>query len=222
MSNFILLVLLQFSLFGIKGDPMADTKVYVNNAASGELIAFSKIGFSGAFEFSNLDPGNYILSMELDPNTVWFQERKKHQKFETDLLIAFNREDNIYGWKNDNGNLIVEFNELSKIAEALMPKFSEYGKSEENCNDETDSNNDENTKKKKGKSLFEKATEATQKNNEKQPRIDILHFTVIDQFGTIGGEIQSISQKDYHKTFVGNDEIKYEDAGKVIVIEREE
>jgi len=61
MSNFILLVLLQFSLFGIKGEPMVNTKVYVNDAASGELIAFSKVGFSGAFEFSNLDQGNYIL-----------------------------------------------------------------------------------------------------------------------------------------------------------------
>jgi hypothetical protein len=222
MNNILLLVLLQFGLFGIKGEPMADTKMYVNDAASGELIAFSKVGYSGAFEFSNLDPGNYILSMELNPNTVWLQDRKKHQKYETDLLVAYNRDDNIYGWKSDEGYLIVEFDELSEIAEALMPKFSEYGKSGENCNEETGSSKSDNGKQEKDKSMFEKAAESTKNENEKFPRIDILHFTVVDQYGTIGGEIQSVSQKDFHNTFVGKDEIKYEDAGKVIVIEREE
>lgn len=222
MNNILLLVLLQFGLFGIKGEPMADTKMYVNDAASNELIAFSKIGFSGAFEFSNLDPGNYILSMELDPNTVWYQDRKKHQKHETDLLVAYNRDNNIYGWKSDEGYLIVEFDELSEIAEALMPKFSEYGKSEDDCNEKTGSSEAKKANPKKNKSLFEKASESMKNKKEKLPRIDILHFTVVDQFGTIGGKTQSVSQKDYHKTFVGKDEIKYEDAGKVIVIEREE
>ncbi|HKK81741.1 MAG TPA: hypothetical protein VJ909_05805, partial [Prolixibacteraceae bacterium] len=146
----------------------------------------------------------------------------KHQKHETDLLVAYNRDDNIYGWKNDNGNLIIEFNELSKIAEALMPKFSKFGKSEEDCDEETDNNKAEEKKQEKGKSLFKKAAEATQSKDKNTERIDILHFTVTDQFGAIGGEIQSVSQKNYHKTFVGNDEIKYEDAGKVIVIERGE
>ncbi len=219
MSNLILLVLLQFSLFGIKGEPMVNTKVYVNDAASNELIAFSKVGFSGAFEFSNLDQGNYILSMELDPNTTWYKDRKKHQKYDTDLRIAYNRDKNIYGWKSETGNLIVEFNELSKIAEALMPKFSEFGASED-CN-EDNNQSDQDKKEKEDKSLFEKAANKTEEN-DKPVRIEILHFTVTDQFGTIGGEIQSVSQKDYHKTFVGNDEKKYEDAGTVIVIERKE
>ncbi|MDA3880308.1 MAG: hypothetical protein PF436_07975 [Prolixibacteraceae bacterium] len=214
MNSIILLVLLQFSLFGIKGEPMADTKMYVNDAASDELIAFSKIGFSGAFEFSNIDPGNYILSFAMAEKPVWYQDKRKHQKYQTDLLVAYNRDKNTLGWKNEEGNMIVEFEELSNIADALMPRFENYDTDDKNCEEtKQEKNREENTER-------EKQEEINKADTPKQ--INILHFTVTGQYGSIGGNIKSISQKDYHKLFVGKDEVKFEDAGIVIVIKREE
>ncbi|MBN1768885.1 MAG: hypothetical protein JXR50_07510 [Prolixibacteraceae bacterium] len=211
MNSLILLVLLQFNLFGIKGEPMANTKMYVNDAATGELIAFSKIGFSGEFEFPNLDPGNYILSMTMAEKPVWYQDKRKHQKFQTDLLVAYNRDKHSLGWKNDEGNMIIEFDELSKIADALMPRFENYYPGDVNCTE-----NDSISNETESEDIDAKGLPTPNK------QIDILHFTVTDQYGTIGGSVQSVSQKDYHKLFVGKDEIKYEDAGKVIVIKRDE
>lgn len=190
---------------------MANTKMYVNDAANGELIAFSKIGFSGDFEFSNLDPGNYILSMTMAEKPIWYQDKRKHQKFQTDLLVAYNRDKHTLGWKNEKGNMTIKFDDLSKIADALMPRFENYYPGDENFV-ENDS--------------IPNRTKSEDKVAEDRPtlnkQIDILHFTVIGQYGTIGGSVQSISHKDYHKLFVGKDEIKYEDAGKVIVIKRDE
>ena len=210
MHTCLLFVLLQLNLLGPSSQPLTGTKIYLENAAMKETVAFVKIGQSGEFEFSNLDPGNYLLYIELEDYTVKKVDKKDRQKFDTDIEIAFNKDKSTFCWHRSDGFMKLDIDKKTKIAETLLPSFDPI-KSKTKQQDKESADKDENDAK----------------NNKKEGstpigKIKILQFTVIDAYGSISGEISSISQKEFHKLVVGNDDITLEDAGEVQVIKRME
>ena len=76
MNSILLFVLLQLNLFGNPGAPLTDVKLMVEDASTHEIVAFVKVGRSGQFLFSNLDPGNYFLHLDLPQNTAKKVDKK--------------------------------------------------------------------------------------------------------------------------------------------------
>lgn len=206
MYTNLLFVLLQLSLLGSTGEPMSGSKLYVNNAASNELVGFVNVGRSGQFEFSNLDPGNYYLTIEIEDFIVKKVDKKERQKFDSDIEIAYNKDKGAFCWQRADGYMKLDINRQSKIADALIPSFEPEILEKEN-------------QKKQGfydiPQPVEKADFANQTG-----KIKILQFTVIDEFGMISGDVLSISQKEFHKLVVGNNDISLENSGEVTVLKR--
>jgi len=123
MNSFFALILLQINLLGSSGEPMTGTKVYAQDAVSNEIIAFTKVGQSGKFKFSNLDPGNYLISLDIPESAVKKVDKRDREKFDTNIEVAYNLNKDIYCWQRNDGYVTVEFTEKSKVAETLIPKF---------------------------------------------------------------------------------------------------
>ncbi|HKM92762.1 MAG TPA: carboxypeptidase-like regulatory domain-containing protein [Prolixibacteraceae bacterium] len=212
MKTILLLVLLQFKLFGSSDEPLQGAKIYIENASSQEIIAFSKIGFSGEFEFSNLDPGNYYIAIEIPANTVREVDNKTRQKFDTDIVIAYNKNKKAYCWQRADGYLKMVINKESKIANAYIPVFS--------VSDDINQCEGENENE-KDKTFFDKLAKKVKKSAEiPQGKFYIMQFTVVGQFGKISGELLSISQRSFHGLTVGNKDITLEEMGDVEVLQR--
>lgn len=216
MSTFLTLILLQINLLGNAGSPLSQSKIYVEEAASHEVIAFVKVGASGQFLFSNLDPGNYFLHLEVPENTAKKVDKKERQKFDTDIEVAFNKDKDTYLWQHPDGFIKIEFNRKNKLADSFFP-FFEPEISEDNISEEKEESNDII-----GSILNMKAKAERLLNSQTNQRIKIMQFSVVGEWGTIGGDVSSISQKEFHKLTVGKDDETLESQGDVKVLKRME
>ena len=214
MTTIFAFVLLQLNLFGNPGTPISKAKLYVEEASSHEVVAFVTIGNSGQFLFSNLDPGNYFLHLEIPENTAKKVDKKERQKFDTDIEVAFNKNKESYLWQHTDGYIKVELNRENKLSESFIP-FFELDKRVISSSDDHKNSDDIIG------SILKKKEEAERmiKSDEVQ-KIKILQFTVIGKYGTIGGDIRSISQKEFHNLTVGKDDETLEKQGDVEVLRR--
>ena len=208
----LLFVLLQLSILGSNGQPMTGTKLYVENAASKETVAFVQVGQSGQFEFSNLDPGNYFLLMEIKDYTVKKVDKKNRQKFDTDIEIAYNKDKNAYCWQRSDGFMKVDVSKKTKIADMLLPFFEPETVAVKQQNQDSDIPHTGEEK--------DFAEELTDQNETIEGKIKILQFTVINAYGSLSGDVSSITQKEFHKLVVGNNDVTLEEAGDVEVLKR--
>lgn len=215
MNSFILLILLQFKLFGSTGEPITNSKIYIEDAATKETVAYVKVGNSGGFQFSNLDKGNYVLYLEIPENTVKTVDKKDRQKFDTDIEVAYNIDKSTYLWQHPDGYLSLEFSIKKKLADTFVPVF-EQGIVQETTTPETELDPNDVMGY-----ILKKKAEAEQKTSSGQNnKIKILQLTVIGDFGVFGGNIMSISQKDFHLLTVGKADITLENKGVVEVLQR--
>lgn len=195
MNSIFALILLQINLLGASGEPMTNTKVFVQDATSGEVVAHVKIGQSGKFKFSNLDPGNYNISLEVPESAVKKLDKKSREKYETNIEVAYNINKGIYCWQRNDGYVTMEVIEKSKIADAVVPKFLLK-------NEITEDQNTDN------------------QNETQQITVDIFQFTVIGKYGSFGGNLTSVGQREFYNLTVGTKDITLEDAGAVKVLKR--
>ena len=214
MNSILLFVLLQFNLFGNPGTPLSEVKLSVEEASSHEVIAFVKVGKSGQFLFSNLDPGNYFLHLEVPENTAKKVDKKERQKFDTDIEVAFNKDKDSYLWQHPDGFIKVELNRDNKLADSFIPFFELESPSLSKSDEDEDSGDII------GAILKKKAEAEKMMNAQEIQKVKILQFTVIGEYGTIGGDIRSISQKEYYNLTVGKDDETLESQGDVEVLKR--
>ncbi len=206
MNSTILFILLQFNLFGSSGEALQGSTVTIANATSNTPVAFMLIGQTGNFEFANLDPGNYKLILNVPQNTVKSVDRRTRHKFESDIEAGYNPGKTAFFWQHPDGFVKVDFKRKSRIADAIIPKFDYPEETKEAVDDEDGG-------------FFGRLT--SKNEEDKIPEeVTILHFTVVRSGGRISGEVESSSQRDFFKMMVGNDNEKYEDSGKVIVLSR--
>src|SRR5690554_659730 len=99
MNSTILFMLLQFNLFGSAGEPLQGATVTITDATSNEAVAFSQIGQTGNFEFTNLDPGNYKLVLHVPENSVITVDRRTRHKFENDIEAGYNPGKTAFYWQ---------------------------------------------------------------------------------------------------------------------------
>lgn len=195
MNSIIALILLQINLLGSTGEPMTNAMVYLQNASSGETIAHVKIGQNGKFRFSNLDPANYVIHLEIPESSVKRIDKKSREKYDTNIEVAFNTNKNIYCWQRNDGYITFEIIEKSKIADALIPNYAEI-------------------------ELNEQPSESNINSNDKKILVNVMQFTVIGKYGSIGGLLTSVSQREFYNLTVGTKDISLEDSGGVKVIKR--
>ncbi|HOO85803.1 MAG TPA: carboxypeptidase-like regulatory domain-containing protein [Prolixibacteraceae bacterium] len=208
MKSLLLLVILQLSLFGSSDEPLQGAKIFIENTTTQELVAFSKVGFSGKFAFSNLDPGNYYIAIEIPANTVREVDNKSRQKYDTNIAVAFNKAKKAYCWQRPDGFMKFEITKDSKVANAIIPIFS-AAQDIEKCNEE----------EVKEQGFFDKLAKKVKQTAEAPVgKFYIMQFTVIDQFGEISGDLGSISQRDFHGLTVGNKDISLVESGDVEVL----
>lgn len=208
MKSLLLLVILQFSLFGSSDEPLQGAKIYIENTSTQELVAYSKVGFSGRFAFSNLDPGNYYIAIQIPANAVREVDNKSRQKYDTNIAVAFNKGKKAYCWQRPDGYLKFQINKDTKVANAFIPIFS-AAQDIEQC--------DEDEIKEHG--FFDKLAKKVKQTTEAPVgKFYIMQFTVIDQFGEISGDLVSISQRDFHGLTVGNKDITLVESGEVDVL----
>lgn len=215
MNSFILLILLQFRLFGSTGEPITNAKIYIENAASQETVAYIKVGNSGGFQFSNLDKGNYALYLEIPENTVKKVDKKNRQKFDTNIEVAYNMDKSTYLWQHSDGYLSLEFSIKKKLADTFVPVFEPSNNQETTTPETALDPNDV-----MGYILQKKAEAEQQASSGQNNKIKILQLTVIGDMGVLGGNIMSISQKDFHLLTVGKADITLENKGVVEVLSR--
>lgn len=214
MNSIFLFVILQLNLFGIPGVPLTNAKVSVEEASTHEVVAYAKIGLSGQFLFSNLDPGNYFLHLEVPANTAKKVDKKVRQKFDTDIEVAFNKDKDCYLWQHPDGYIKLELNRDNKLSDAFIPFFEPEQASLANSEDEEDSGDII------GSILKKKAQAEKMMSSEDTQKAKILQFSVIGEYGTIGGDLLSISQKEFHNLTVGKDDETLESQGDVKVLRR--
>lgn len=210
MKTLLIVLLLQMGIFKSNDTPAVDTKVYLEDAKSGDLVAFSKIGQSGAFCFSELDPGVYNISIEIQENSVKEVDNKIKTKFETDIIAAYNKSKKAYGWQRDDGFLLFELTKSSKLAEIFEPKF-EY---------ETDENSGKS--KESANSGFFSEMKAVSREKQGFAKVKIMQITVANQYGSISGSINSVTQKEFHKLMVGTGDTDLESQNIVEVLQKRE
>jgi len=230
MNTFISIVLLQFSLFGSSGEAVKGAKVSIDETSSGKTVAYVELGYSGDFLFSNLDPGNYFINIEIPENTVKKIDKKSKQKYDTDIEVAFNKKQESYCWQREDGYVLIELSNQKKVAESYVPLFEKYeinkavevaDLGEENTgifNDIPKTGEEPEFEPEKEKRLFKK--KEVKKINQEPSKFKVLQFTVIKNFGTIGGSVNSVSQKDFHKLTVGTKDETLEDLGEVEVVKK--
>lgn len=211
MNAVLLFVMLQLNLFGNPGSPLSKVKLYLEDASSKDVVAHVKVGNSGQFLFSNLDPGNYFLYLEVPENTAKKVDKKERQKFDTDIEVAFNKDKNSYLWQHPDGYIRLEIDRKNKLANSYIP-FYELAASSQIPVETTDDSDDNIGSILKKKEQAEKMLNATLK------KVKIIQFTVVGEYGTIGGEIKSISQKEFHNLTVGKDDETLESQGTVEVL----
>lgn len=214
MNSFLLLVLLQLNLLGNPGVPLTDVKLFVEEASSHEVVAYAKVGMSGKFLFSNLDPGNYFLHLEVPENKAKKVDKKERQKFDTNIEVAFNNDKDCYLWQHPDGYIKVDLNRVNKLSSAFIPFFEAEKPSL------TKLDNNEDSGDINGSILKKKAEAKKMMNSDEVQKIKIIQFTVIGEYGTIGGDIKSISQKEFHNLTVGKDDETLEKQGDVKVLKR--
>lgn len=214
MNTFLLLVLLQFNLFGTSGEPVVKSKISLESVSSQETIAFIQIGNSGNFLFSNLDAGNYDLYLEVPENTAKTLDKKMRQKFENDIEAAYNSDKSTWLWQHPDGFLKIEFGTKKKLADPLVPVFEPPLQS--NNIDETEADPNDVV----GYILQKKAEAERMMNNKQDNRVRIMRFTVVGNQGSIGGKILSTTQKDFHLLTVGKADITLENKGVVEILSR--
>jgi hypothetical protein len=206
MNAIFLLVLLQFNLFGPSPQALNGANLSVVNTVDNEIVAFQKIGQSGDFEFSNLDAGNYILLVEIPENSVKTVDKRTKHKYESEIETGYNIDKEVFMWQHPDGYIELKYKRLNRIAEPLEPVFEPVSTSIAQCNN----NND--------KSSVQNEESTNQDDESTLNKYTILRFTVISEGGRMSGSLKSVSQKSFFKLMVGNDDIKYEDSGKVKVL----
>ncbi|MFA9390684.1 MAG: hypothetical protein ACERKD_12800 [Prolixibacteraceae bacterium] len=209
MNTFFALILLQFNFFGNSHSALTNSKIYLESATSDEEIAMVKVGQSGQFLFSYLDPGSYQLYLEIPENVVLKVDKKDRQKYDTDIEMAYNKKTRSYLWQHPEGFVKVNFSRKNKLADEFMP-LSERMNQMENKNDSTALNF----------IFLKKADIEHLLHPNKDQKVKILQFTVIGEWGSIGGNVQSITQKEFHQLTVGKDEETLENQGRVSVLKR--
>lgn len=213
MTTFLTFILLQINLFGNNSEAIHDSKVYIEKTYNNEVTGLVKIGHSGQFLFSNLDPGNYNIVVEIPEDKIEQVDKKLKDKYETDIEIAYNSDKQTLCWHHPSKKYIaIEFNKDKNIADDYFSKFErnqQHGMSIEKIE-----NNSPNTN---SQSMFFKL--GNKKNDNK---ITVLQITVNDEYGTIGGSINSISQKEFYRLVVGKEDAPLETLGEVEVLRRAE
>lgn len=210
MSLFLTLILLQLNLFGGNSASVKGASVSLTETASGKTIGYNYIGHSGKFLFANLDPGNYNLIIEIPDEAIKKVDKRDKEKFDTDIEIAYNIDEKAYCWQHENGYLQISITEEKKLSDLIIPKYErELKKTEESDIPQTGEHSEDNNSSK---------VTAKQQMQTETGRITILQITVIDTYGTVGGVVESIQQKDFFKLTVGKPDLPLEVLGKVQVL----
>jgi hypothetical protein len=207
MNTFLTFILLQFGLIGSNAAPLEGAKVYLHKTSTNEVVAFTKIGSNGNFQFSNLDPGKYTLSLEILDNLVMSIDKKSKQKYETDILVGFNRSKKSLCWHRTDGYVELKIGKGSKVAEDFVTCFAP---NKEKFFESGDSLAEH-------ESFFDRIIKGSTPT-ELKGQIDVVHFTIIGKGGSFSGSINSIGQKDFFKNMVGNGDMSLEEEGKVQII----
>jgi hypothetical protein len=211
MNTILTLIILQFGLINKPSVSLTGSKMYLEDAQSHEIIAFAKVSSSGNVYFSNLDPGNYLLSIEIPSNSVKAVDKKQKQKYDTNIIIGYNKSKKSYNWNINDAYVNLQIEKFIKIADSFVAKYEPVsGKSEENDSSE------------KG-GLFGILKKDKDKDKDKNAgKTTVLQFTVTTQYGAIGLSLNSISQKEFHKLVVGTDDMSLEDQGIAQVLLKQE
>ncbi len=207
MKTILVFILLQFSLFKSNDVPVTQAKIYLEEANTHEVIAFAKIGKSGNFHFSNLDPGVYVLSIEIPENAVPEIDKRTRSRYDTNILVAYNKSKKVVGWQRKDGFVQLSLTKPVKIADLYQPMF-------ESCETISGSQDEEAQKK----STFFERLKMANRERDYSARIKVMQLTVANQFGSFSGSLQSVSQRDFHKMMVGTKKISLEDQGLVEVL----
>lgn len=212
MKSIFLLIILLLSIFGSNDVPVVNTKVYLENANTNELVGFTKIGQNGLFHFTNLDPGVYYLSVEIPESEVRELDRRSRSRFDTDIVAGYNKSKKTVGWQRKDGFVHISIQRTTKIADLFNPLFETTEIRDKQC--------DEEELAKRKTTFFERLK---QSNTEKDMigKITIMQLTVANSFGTITGKISSVSQRDFHRMMVGTGKVSLEDQGAVQVLVRD-
>jgi len=207
MKTVLILILLQFSLFKSNNIPVTQAKVYLEEANSHEIIAFTRLGKSGNFNFSNLDPGVYVLSIEIPENAVPEIDKRTRSRYDTNILVAYNKSRKVLGWQRKDGFVQLSLINPIKIADLYQPMFESYEPSSGTQEEETQK-----------KTTFFERLKMANRERDYSARIKVMQLTVANQFGSFSGSLQSVSQRDFHKVMVGTKKISLEDQGIVDVL----
>jgi hypothetical protein len=133
MKSIFLLIILLLSIFGSNDVPVVNTKVYLENANTNELVGFSKIGQNGLFHFTNLDPGVYYLSVEIPESEVRELDRRSRSRFDTDIVAGYNKSKKTVGWQRKDGFVHISIQRTTKIADLFNPMFETPGQETNNA-----------------------------------------------------------------------------------------
>ncbi|MGF7141236.1 hypothetical protein [Roseimarinus sediminis] len=206
MNTTILFFLLQFSLFGFPDEALTGASVYLEKAANSEVVSMVKIGLNGEFEFADLDPGNYYIAIDVPEHTVRQLDKKKKEKFDSDIVTAFNHEEQAYLWQRPDGFVKLNAKSTKNLAENMLPRFEIV----------------QTFTKPEGENPGETYEHLTSSFEDQTPagKVYVLQFTVIKQYGTFSGGLNSITQKEFHRLTIGKKEISLEDQGIVKVLRR--
>ena len=229
MYALITLILLQFNLLGNSGEAVRGTKVSIIESKSSKTIGFVEVGYSGKFLFANLDPGNYIISMEIPENAVKKIDKREKNKYETDIEVAYNKEKQTFCWQRADGYLFVEFGNDKKVDELFNPKFEPIeeilkGKNKHEEEQYSKSYDIPRTGEEKDMLPEDEVTNKKSKKKQKETiepeKLAILEVTGTGEYGMIGGEITSISQRDFYKLVVGKEDMPLEVLGEIEILKK--
>lgn len=228
MHTFITLILLQLSLFGGKSTALKGAKLYLEETRSEKIVSYVEIGNSGAYIFNNMDPGNYNIIVELSEDQVTRLDKRLKDNFETDIAFAFNIDKSTFCYQLADGFIKIEIDDEKKINERFEPLFEDARFSTQNQESQNSSQTENANLPSWMTDVPHTGEEKDFVNEEKENtakdtspiKVRILKFTVVEEFGQIGLNLQSITQKEFYKLTVGKADLPLETIGDVEVLKR--
>lgn len=104
------------------GKPVSNAEVYIEKVKGSEQIAFQRTGDSGTLTFNQLDKDKYNIVVVFPEQKGKLAHGKK--KMNLNLKVGYHSEKKMYFINEDEGNFIITFSSVKKIAEDnISPMF---------------------------------------------------------------------------------------------------
>ncbi|HPR31934.1 MAG TPA: hypothetical protein PLK12_07560 [Prolixibacteraceae bacterium] len=217
MKTGVLFFMLGLALFSF-GQKRNGIRMYLTDEKTNQMIAYSMLGQNGTVEFTNLDPGSYIVSLEIPENIVQPVYEKVPTDLESDITAAYNSKQKAWYWRRSDGIFCLHIRQMKNATAGMdAPLFNvkdiHAGKSTGEIIEES-VNGFFNT-------VFAIANDSDSKSLN-SARISAFRFTVYKPFGTFIAQTGSVSNGEFRKQIIDALANDTRQEGVVAILSRKE